>query len=466
MCVGSGIAIGAYSGGWFLVLAIVLAALGIAMVAGAFTRSVTAASAGELVPVTVDLIDRSAPAPAIASTLVAGEARPPRDAPFRFHRHANLSRAQIAGIVADGRGELPSEAIGTPGSAAVIEHRPTRAHAPAALTAVAAMWATMLLPPSDIWDLKPLTRSVSTAVPGITSDDPDTKPLWQWYDELLAHLRTESPDLLDALLAIDIRDSYVTATVYLGGDKSRSYEGRTRGWDTTESTTASRARDTFSIGDLQGFSAQDYVSKAMAMLPPDDNKPTRLAISREDDIFGATRPVLIDGWFGDPSVTVMGKTDGTVAPWWPADDVGAGLAQAEAALVARGLSTSEPILKEIELSDDKGGFWLSFFRGDYYYRTHASAGGFTTPDDPMGDDTWSPRFRFTDVSPTVVAQVREDAMRRYGVDPVDRGKAKITIGKWDSNGGDREGQVVIKVNYQDAHGDEAVYALSGEHLAG
>lgn len=467
VCVGSGIAIGAYSGGWFLVLAVVLAALGIGMVAGTFTRSVTAAPAGALVPVAVDLIDRSAPAPAVASTVVAGEARPPRDVPFRFHRHANLSRAQIAGLVADGRGELPSEAIGTPGSTAVIEHRPTRAHAPAALTAVAAMWATMLLPPSDIWDLKPLTRSVSTAVPGITSDDPDTKPLWQWYDELLAHLRAESPDLLDALLEIDIRDSYVTAIVYLGGDRSRSYEGRTRGWETTESTTGGRSRDTFSVGELQAFSARNYLSTAMAMLPPDNNEPTRLAISREDDdIFGAERPVLIDGWFGNPNVTVMGKPDGTVAPWWPADDVGAGLAQAEAALVARGLSTSEPILKNIELSDDKGGFWLTFFRGDYYYRTHVNAGGFTTPDDPMSDDTRSPRFRFTDISPTVVAQVREDAMRRYGVDPVDRGKAKITIGAWGSDAGDREDQVVIKVDYHDAHGDEAVYALSGEYLAG
>jgi hypothetical protein len=329
------------------------------------------------------------------------------------------------------------------------------------------MWTTMLLPPSHIWDLTPLTRSVPSAVvPGVSTDDPDTKPLWQWYDELLAHLRAESPDLLDALLEIDIRDSYVTATVYLGGDRSRSYERRTRGWKTSESTTSLRSRDAFSIEDLEAFSAQDYLSRATAMLPSGNNEPQRLAISREDSIFGAERPVLIDGWFGNPSVTIMGKTDGTVAPWWPAGDVGAGLAQVEAALVARGLSTSEPILKQIELSGGDGGFWLSFFRGDYYYRTHANAGEFTEPDDPMSDDTRSPRFRFTDVSPAIVAQVRDDAMRRYDVDPVDRGKAKITIGGWGSDGGNREDRVVIQVDYHDAHGGEAVYALSGEYLAG
>jgi hypothetical protein len=49
---------------------------------------------------------------------------------------------------------------------------------------------------------------------------------------------------------------------------------------------------------------------------------------------------------------------------------------------------------------------------------------------------------------------------------VDRGKAEVTIGEWGSEGGAREDEVVIEVNYHDAHGGTAVYALSGEHLAG
>jgi hypothetical protein len=464
VCLGSGIAIGAYSGGWFLVVAVALAAMGIGLVAGGFVRSVTAGSAGELVPVTVDLIDRSVSNPAVASTVVAGEARPPGDARFRFHHHANLTRGQIAGIVADGKGELPSEALGTPGSPPVTEHRALRAHAPAALTAVAAMWATMLLPPSDIWDLKPLTRNVSAPVPSITADDPDTRPLWQRYDEMLAHLRTQSPDLLDALLEIDVRDTYVTANVYLGGDQMRTYEGRTRGWETSQSTTDLRGRDTFTINDLQGFSAQDFLSGAVAMLPP-GNAATRIAIAREDDIFGTTRPVLINGWFGDPTITVLGRTDGTIAPWWPTDDVAAGLQQVEAALVDRGVPTTDPDIKEIALSKSRGGFSLEFYRGDTYYRTRANAGEFTKPDDP-GSDSELPRFRFSDVAPTVVTQVRDDAMRRFEVDPVDRGKASITIGPWGSDGAAREDEIVVKVDYADAHGGTAVYALSGEHLTG
>lgn len=469
VCVGGGIAIGAYSGGWFLMLAVVLAAMGIGLVAGAFTQSVTAGSAGELVPVTVDLIDRSAPGPAIASTLVAGEARPPGDVPFRFHNLANLSRSQIAGVVADGQGELPSEALGTPGSPAVTEHRAVRAHAPAALTAVAAMWATMLLPPTDMWDLKPLTRSVSAAVPSITSesDDPDARPLWQWYDEALNHLRTEAPESLGALLSFDIRDTRVDVEVYLGGDRIRVYQGDVDGWETSEQFTNSRSRDTFTIDDLQRFSAQDFLTGAGAELPPDHRVASQLDIARNDgDIFGAERPVLAKGTFGQPSIYIRGKTDGTIAPWWPVDDLAAGLRQVEAALAARGVPADAPDIKNIDLSTGSdGNFSVDFYRGDMYYRTRAQAGGFASPDDPIGEGRYSTRFRLADVSPDVLSAVREDAMRRYDVDPVDRGKAHVTIGEWGS-GGAREDQIVIEMSFHDAHGGTAVYALSGEYLAG
>ncbi len=466
VCVGGGIAIGAYSGGWFLILAVALAAIGVGLIAGALTRSVTAAE-GELIPVTVDLIDRSAPNLAINSTVVAGEARPEGDAPFRFHTRSNLSRGHIAGIVADGRGHLPADALGEPGSTPTTEHSTMRAHAPAALTAVAAMWATMLLPPSHIWDLTPVTRSISSAeVPAISSSDPDARPLWQWYDEALAHLRAEAPESLDALLNVDIRDTRVDVEVYLGGDRMRAYQGDVDGWETSEQSTNSRTRDTFTIDDLQGFSAQDFLTRAAAQLPPDHRVASQLEIVRnDDDIFGAERPVLAEGTFGQPTITVKGKTDGTIAPWWPVDDLAAGLRQVEAALIARGISTDAADLKGIDLSTgSEGDFLVDFYRGDMYYRTRAQAGGFASPDDPIGEGRFT-RFRFSDVSADVLVAVRDDAMRRYDVDPVDRGKADVTIGEWGSDGA-RPDEVVIEVNYHDAHGGTAVYSLSGEYLAG
>lgn len=469
VCVGGGIAVGAYSGGWFLILAVLLAAMGVGLIAVALARPGTAAADGELVPVTVDLIDRSAPDLAINSTLIAGEARPHGDAPFRFHTRTNLSRGHIAGIVADGRGQLPSGALGEPGSAPTTEHRTLRAHAPAALTAVAAMWATMLLPPSDIWDLNPLARSVSSAeVPSVSAGDPDARPLWQWYDEALEHLRAEAPESLDALLSLDIRDTGVDVEVYLGGDRIRAYEGDVDGWETSEQSTNSRSRDTFTIDDLQGFSAQDFLTGAAAQLPPDHRVASQLEIARNDeDIFGAERPVLAKGTFGNASnVYVKGTTDGTIAPWWPVDDLAAGLHQVEAALTARGIPADAPDIKDIDLSTGSDGdFSVDFYRGDMYYRTRGKAGGFASPDDPIGEGKYIARFRFSDVSPDVLAAARDDAMRRYDVDPVDRGKAHVTIGEWGS-GGAREDEVVIEVNFHDAHGGTAIYALSGEYLAG
>ncbi|MGV9798659.1 hypothetical protein ACWDTP_11450 [Mycobacterium sp. NPDC003449] len=461
VCVGSGIAIGAYSGGWFLLLAVALGAIGIGIVAGALIRSPAPGPTGELVPVTVDLIDRSAP----RSTIVAGEARPDGDAPFRFHTHANLAPAQVAHIVGDGRGELPVDALGTPGDAAVTEHRTMRTRAPAALTAVAAMWATMLVPPSHVWDLNPLTSSVSAAVPEVAAADPDARPLWQWYDEAIAHLRAESPEAQNALLSLDVTDTDVDVEVYLGADRMRVYAGDADGWETSETTTPSRSRDTFTIADLQEFSARDFLAGAATMLPPDHREASRLEIERKtDDIFGVERPVLAEGRFGDPSIPMDGKMDGTIAAWWPQDDVAAGLHQVEAALAARGIATDAAVIKEVDLSADHD-FTLDFYRGVPYYRTRAHAGRFASADDLIGEGEFS-RFRFADVSADVLSAARDDAMRRYDVDPVDRGKADITIGEWGSEGGDREDEVVIEVDYNDAHGGAAVYSLSGEYLAG
>ncbi|MBU9764803.1 hypothetical protein FR943_13250 [Mycobacterium sp. TNTM28] len=468
VCLGAGVAIGAHSGGWFLLLAVALAAMGMAVVAGALTRPVTAGAAGELVPVTVDMIDRSAANPAIASTVVAGEARPAGDAPFRFHHQAQLSRAQIAGLVTDGRGELPSEALGAPpGGLAVTEHRGGRGHAPAALAALAAMWATMLLPPSGIWDLKPLTRSVSAAAPSAISADPGSRPLWQWYDEALAHLRTEAPDALTALLDFDIRDTDVDVEVYLGADRVRVHEGDADGWTTSEATTASRSRDTFTVDDLQGFSVRDFLAGAAAMLPPEHREAAVVEIARNnDDIFGAERPVLAQGRFGQPSITVQGKTDGTIASWWPPDDVAAGLRQVEAALAAAGIPADAADIKDIDLSTGSDGdFSVDFYRGERYSRIRAQAGRFPSAEDPIGEGQFT-RFRLSDVSPAVVVAARDDAMRRYEVDPVDRGKAALTIGEWGSDGGARADEVVIEVDFHDAHGGTAVYTLSGELLTG
>lgn len=464
VCIGAGIAIGAYSGGWFLVLAVLVAVLGIGVLVGAFARSVTASPEGDAIPVKLDLIDRSAPSLAVASTLIAGEARPPGDAPFRFHIDANLSRAQLAEIVHDGSGELPAGALGEPGAAPVTEHRVMRVHAPAALAAAAAMWATMLLPPSDLWDLKPLTASVSSALPGVAAG-PDARPLWEWYDKALAHLRAESPESLNSLLSLAIRDTYVDVTVYLGGDRMKAYEGRTRGWESSEATTNLRSRDTFTAGDLGQFSARDFLSGAAAMLPPDNNELSRLELSRGEDIFGAERPILAEAWFGNPSITVSGTVDGIIAPWWPADDIAAGLQQAGNALAARGVPADSLEVKEIRLDGGtEGGFRLEYYRGAIYYRTGASAGEFTNPDE-NGSNSEFPRFRFSDVSPDVVAAVRDDAMRRFDVDPVDRGNADIAIAAWGSDGGERRDDIVITVDYPGAYGGTAVYALSGEYLA-
>jgi hypothetical protein len=328
------------------------------------------------------------------------------------------------------------------------------------------MWATMLLPPSHVWDLTALTRSVSSQLPIVADARPDARPLWQWYDEALDHLRAESPQLLDSLLSIEIRDTYVTASVYLGGDQRRTYEGRTRGWETSESTTNLRSRDTFSVRDLEQFSVRDFLSGAVAMLPPDTEDSVRMELSRTDDIFGAERPILAEAWFGNPSITVDGRMDGTIAPWWSGDDIAAGLHQVGDALAAREVAPDDPQVKEIGLSGGpEGRFSLEYYRGPIYYRTGAGAGGFTTPDD-RGSNSEFPRFRFSDVSPDILNAVRDDAMRRFAVDPVDRGKADITIGHWGSDGHDRADDIVIEVDYPDAYGGTATYTLTGEYLAG
>ncbi|NKY58266.1 hypothetical protein [Nocardia flavorosea] len=469
-CVGGGIAIGAYSGGWFLLAALIVSAVGIGLVVSDFVRAACTVSEGDSVPVQVDLIDRTTTLVGTSPTLVAGEARPPGDTPFRFQTSANLSADQLAEIVRNGRGVLPAEAVGVPDAVPVTEHGGVRKHVPAALVAAAAMWATMLLPPGDFWDLS----EVSVSPPAVLSaPGPDERPVWQWYDDAVAHVSAEAPDLLDSILNITVNESYVEVWVYLGGDRSRVFEGRADGWEVRDAQTPHRARDTFSLADLQNFSARDVLSRTGAMLPPDKREPNRMEISRDtEDIFGSAHPLLVESWFGDGSEYRMDALpDGTVAPWWPAGDLAAALDQVGAALTARGVPADAPRLDSITLdrsdSGDRrsGSFEVGFVRNGIVYRTGADAGEFTGPDDD-GSEPGLPGFRFADIDPGVLTRVRDDAMTRYRIDPVDRVMAKISIGpasRFDSDGGD---EYVIEVDYSQAHGDSAYYTLGGQYLSG
>ncbi|NKY35701.1 hypothetical protein HGA13_21880 [Nocardia speluncae] len=469
-CVGGGIAIGAYSGGWFLLVAVIVSAVGIGLVVSDFVRSAIAVSEGDPVPVQVDLIDRTTTLVGNSPTLVAGEARPPGDTPFRFQASANLSANQLAEVVRTGRGVLPAEAVGTPGAEPVTEHGGVRRHVPAALAAAAAMWATMLLPPGDFWDLS----EVSVTPPAVLSvAGPDERPLWQWYDDAVAHVSAEAPELLDSILDITVNESYVEVWVYLGGDRARVFEGRADGWEASDAQTPQRARDTFTLAELQDFSARDVLSRTAAMLPPDKREPNRMEISRDtEDIFGITYPLRVETWFGDGSEYWMDALpDGTVAPWWPADDFAVALEQVDAALTARGVPAEAPRLDSITLGRDgtgdrrSGSFEVEFARDGIIYRTGAGAGEFTAPDD-AGSDATLPGFRFADIDPGMLTRVRDDAMTRYRIDPVDRVMATTSIGSWNGFDSDRGEEFVIEVDYTQAHGGTAYYTLDGQYLSG
>ncbi len=471
-CVGGGIAIGAYSGGWFLLAAVIVSVAGIGLVVSDSIRSALAVSEGEPVPVRVDLVDRTTTLVGNSPTLVAGEARPSGDTPFRFQTSANLSANQLAEIVRHGRGVLPSEAVGAPDAEPVTEHGGLRRQAPAALVAAAAMWATMLLPPGDFWDLSEISVTAPPAVLSVAG--PDERPLWQWYDDALAHVRAEAPELLNSILGITVHESRVEVALYLGADRARGFEGRTDGWETYDFQTADRARDTFTLADLQNFSAREVLAEKAAMLPADKREPNRMEITRDaEEIFGITdpEPLHVETWFGSGSEYWMyALPDGTVAPWWPADDLAAALEQVGAALSARGVPAEAPRLDSITV--DRGGsgngagsFDVAFSRDGIIYGTGAGAGGFTDPDD-AGSDSESPGFRFADIDPGVLAHVRDDAMTRYHIDPVDRADAKISIGSWHGFDSDRGEEYVIEVDYSRADGGSAYYTLGGQYLAG
>ncbi len=80
-------------------------------------------------------------------------------------------------------------------------------------------------------------------------------------------------------------------------------------------------------------------------------------------------------------------------------------------------------------------------------------------------DSDLPRFRLADVTADTLERVRDDAMSRFGIDPVDRGAAGVDIGFWGSDGGERSDEIVIVVDYSSARGGgEAVYTLGGDFI--
>ncbi|MEE2058253.1 hypothetical protein [Rhodococcus artemisiae] len=466
MLIGGGVAMGAYSGGWFLILAVLFVVLGTGTIVTALSRSTFPVAGGDPVPVDVDLIDRSAPNLAFSSTLIAGRAHPRGDAPFSFRTRAALSNSQVAEIVADGRGTLPSEAVGEPGAAPVIEHGGARARTSTVVTALVAMWATMLLPPSDFWDFTPESTAAVSAQPVDEVAGTDALSLGDLYDDALAHLRSESPESLNSLLQIQTYDTYAIVDVYLGGDRARTYTGWEGRWTVLDGSTDRRTADTFTADELQEFSAQPFLAEAAAMVPPELATPERLIVSRsDDDILGETRPIVAESWFDGSSTRIHATADGTVAPWWPAEDLAAGLQQVETALAARGISAADPLVKEISFdSGNTPGFMLDYYRGDTYYRMWLRGGSFSEPDEAMSDSDL-PRFRLADVTADTLERVRDDAMSRFGIDPVDRGAAGVDIGFWGSEGGERSDDIVIVVDYSSARGGgEAVYTLGGDFI--
>lgn len=329
-----------------------------------------------------------------------------------------------------------------------------------AVVAALMMWVVIFAPPQSFW-----AWQVAGADSAVLAENASTEQgLQHWYDEIIKQIRADGEELLDSLLSIDVYDNHATAEVYLGGDRMRSYDAY-EAWEREpeDGTTTARTRDTFSVDDLADFSIPDVTRAAAAMIPDDGHWLQRVVFERGDPILGDESPLLAEILFqGDRPITVQATPDGTLAPWWPSDDLPAALEQYRAQLAARGIGADEPILEDVYLTQYVNLF--DYQRGDTLYSAHFGPGEFAEPDDERSSSLRS-GFSLDDIDPAVLVESRDDALSRFpGVDEFDRGAATVRIRAWGPDGGDRRDEATIVIDYSSDGGGVARYDLDGDYL--
>ncbi|GAA1463100.1 DUF2892 domain-containing protein [Williamsia maris] len=407
--------------------------------------------------------------------LVSATVSPADDTPYEARWLASMTRSDVTALLDSPHVELPDDLVpprepGTP----EFDDVPGR-HAliyPAATVAV--LVVLLVLVPASVWRVD---VDASSGV-GSESDRGSTDRVTAGQlTSAVRHARTMAPAAAQNILQIRLSESGSDSVdVFLPdtGQVVSAYRS-SNGWrDQPPRETRSRSADAFALTDLDRF---DFSAAASAMVAG-DGKLLGLDIKRPT----AGAAPLATGTVG-PSVfdrrTVQALLTGEVAESFDPGDLSVSMRIAADAIRGARLPTTAPVLTRFEIRgtrqgtpimragsiQNSGGVLIDYSTETTTGSIVVRPGEFPTSDSPPYENKAGrlPRgaASFDQLSAATFARIRDDAMRRGGVDTFDRTAfdLQVTQGRSDDDYGP-----VIFAAVGPSNRSVGTYALSGEFL--
>lgn len=409
----------------------------------------------QAIPITVEALTRSSlDASNVQPTLVTATISPPNDTEYRTRWLSAMPKGMVANLLQDADTRLPSsfvpprpatpmsyEAGGKPIPEPEFGDNPAKSTLiyPVGIVAVA---AALFFGVGTGWHI-----SVSMPSTGISSfgDDGPSDNVQDRMDALMNRVSQISPSAAGNVLSLELEEG--------GNDRAAVYEPATgeslniyysetsdEWYEPARSSTPYRSAKTFTLPDVAGMQLNAIVDRMRGTLPPESQKFQSMKIERADN----DRPVLATAVFGetyDDEATIQADTTGKIAPWFQPGDFGVAMEQAAATIEEAGLSSSEPIFTRFEIRgtdsgtptmragniQNSGGILMDFTEPNRYGSLTIVPGFFgeLTTTENSGSDYTDGAVAFSSLSAELFDKVRDDAIRRNGVEAFDRNRVDI-----------------------------------------
>lgn len=409
----------------------------------------------QTIPIRVDALTRSSlDASNVQPTLVTATISPPNDTEYRTRWLSAMPKGMVANLLQDADTRLPAsfipprpatslpyEAGGRPSPEPEFGDNPGTSTLvyPAIIVAVA---AALFFGIGTGWHI-----SVSMPSTGISSfgDDGPSDDVQERMDALVNRVSQISPSAAGNVLSLELEENgNDRASVYdpaTGESLSIYYWESSDDWyEPTRSSTPYRSAKTFTIPDVAGMQLNAIVDRMKTTLPPESQQFQSMTIDRADN----NRPVLATAVFGEGyenEATIQADTTGKIAPWFQPGDFGVAMEQAAVAIEQAGLSSWEPIFTRFEIRgtdsgtptmragaiQNSGGILMDFSEPNRYGSltiVPGFFGEFTTTEN-SGSDYTDGAVAFDDLSAALLDKVRDDAVRRNGVEAFDRNRVDV-----------------------------------------
>lgn len=438
------------------------------------------------IPVTIEALTRSSlDASDVQPTLVTATISPPNDTDYRARWLTAMPKPVAATVLQDADTTLPSALIPprpdtslsydvgiAPGKATEFGNHPPKSTLLQPLITLLVAIA-LFVGVGDGWHISVSLPDTGFESSADSNGDDSDRSTQQRVDGMIAKIGTLGPAAATNILALTLgtfgNDNIQLLDPQAGEMVTFNYSESGDLWsDSFRTTTPHRSGRVFRADELLGMRFDTIVEQMKAALPEKVRTFESMTIARSAD----DQPVLATAAFietddraADSDATIQADTDGKVATWFEPGDFQTSFNLAGEALSQFAVPTDQPIVNRFEIRgslpdtpimragdiQNSGGILIDFTDATKSARVVQAPGEF--PQLLYTSENTNGRLRtgslaFRDISVATFNSVREDYMRRHGVDIFDRDAADIQTSH-EYVGDDYQTIIMISVGPQD-----------------